>query len=107
MGLFEIARLDMGAADESSGLGRWSGGSSKGRKSPRDTVNDGLMIDSAGCRDDHVGSAIIAGEIGCEPAAIERAHRGWRAEDRSADRLLGKRDLLQLVPNEIVRRIFR
>src|SRR5204862_3752210 len=106
MGLLEIARLDMGASDESSRLRRWSGGASKGCKSSRNAVNDGLMIDSAGCRDDHVGSAIIAGKIRCETCAIERAHCGGRAKDGSPDRLLGERDLLQLVPNEIVGCIF-
>ncbi len=65
------------------------------------------MIDRAGGSDQHVGGAIVAGEIGGEPGTVERAHGRGRAQDRAADRLAGERGFLQPVPDEIVRGVFR
>src|SRR3974390_660866 len=46
-------------------------------------------------RSPHAGRAVVGREIGPQPPAIERAHRRAGAEDRAADRLIGKRGRLQ------------
>ena len=63
------------------------------------------MIDRAGRGHHDVRRAIVAGQIVAQPAAIERAHRLGRAEDRAAERLIGKGDDLQVLENKIVGRV--
>ena len=63
------------------------------------------MIDRAGRDDHHIGAAIVAREIRGEPRPVERTHRRAGTENRSPHRLTGKGDLLQPVPDEIVRGI--
>ena len=69
--------------------------------------DDVRVIDRAGRRHQHVGRAIVAREIGAQPRRTERAHGLRRAENRAADRLLGKREFLQALEHQIVRSVFR
>ena len=103
MRLFEVARLDAGAADEARRLRRRRLGAGKAREAPLDFRHDGLVLDRACRRDHHLGAAIVASEIGGEPRAVERSDGRGRAEDRSPDRLPGICRLLQPVPDEIIR----
>ena len=63
------------------------------------------MFDGAGGGHDDVRRAIVPGEIVAQFAVVERAHRFRRAQDRAAERLVGKGDDLQVLENEIVRRV--
>ena len=63
------------------------------------------MIDRARRRDHHIGRAIVAREVGAQPARIDRAHRLGRPEDRAPDRLVRERDALQVFEDEIVGRV--
>src|SRR6516165_11178034 len=105
MSLFEIARLDAGASDETCWLRRRWPRAGEARESSFDFRHHGLVLDCACRRHHHVGAPIVAAEIGGEPRAVERAHGCRRAEDGPTDRLVSESGLLQLVPDEIVRRI--
>ena len=63
------------------------------------------MIDCAGGGNHNVRTAIVPGEIIAQFCAVERTHRLRSAEDRAAERLVGKRDGLQMLENEIVGRV--
>jgi hypothetical protein len=67
---------------------------------------DGLVLDGSGGGHQHVGSAIVTRQISLDARRIERAHGLRRAENGTANRLIGKRGRLQAVEHQIVRRIF-
>ena len=70
-----------------------------------DLGEHGLMIDRAGGGDDDVRRLVIAHEIVAQLGVVERAHGLRRAEDRAAERLIGKRHHVQMFEDEIVRRV--
>ena len=71
-----------------------------------DVGDDRLMVDGARRRDHHVGRAIIAREVGAQPARVDRAHRLGCPQDRAPDRLVRERDALQIFEDQVVGRIF-
>ncbi len=63
------------------------------------------MIDGACGHQHHVRAVILGGEIRAEMGALEAAHAVGGAEDRSADRLVGKRRFLHEVEHDVLGRI--
>ena len=63
------------------------------------------MIDGAGGGDHDVRRAVVPGEVVAQFTAVERAHRLGGAENRAAERLIGKGDLLQMLENQVVGRV--
>jgi len=63
------------------------------------------MLDRARGGHHDVGRPIVTGEVGAQLAPVKRPHRFRRAQDGTAERLVGKRDELQMLENEIVGRI--
>ena len=63
------------------------------------------MIDGTGRGHDDIRRPIVSREIVAQFHAVERAHRLWRAENRAAERLVGKGDDLQVLENKIVRSV--
>ncbi len=105
MNLLEIALLDMGAAAEPRRLGRRTARTVERGEFLFHLGEHGLMIDGAGRGDDDVRRFIIACEILAQLGIVERAHRLGRAEDRAAERLIGKRHHVEMLEDDIVRRI--
>src|ERR1051325_1048290 len=63
--------------------------------------DDRRMVDGAGGGEDHAGPAIIASEVGTQARRIKRAHGLRRAEDGTANRLLGERRFLQAIEHQV------
>ena len=105
MHLFEVALLDMGAAAEPRRLGRRTGRAVERSKTLFHLGQHGLMLDGAGRGDDDVRRLVIAREIFAQLGVVERAHRLGRAEDRAAERLIGKRHHVEMLEDQIVRRV--
>src|SRR5690606_7525821 len=54
---------------------------------------------------DHARGAVVLGEIGAQALGREGAHGVGRAENRAADRLVGKSSFLKEIENDVVGRV--
>ncbi len=70
-------------------------------------VDDLVVLDPAGGRQDHVRGGVVAREIGEEIVAADRLDRGRGAQHRAAERLARQRRLLELVEDDVVGRVER
>src|SRR6516162_6097499 len=95
----------MGAAAESGRFREWTRRTIEPGKMTFDFGNDGAMLDRARGGHHDVGRPIVTGEVGAQLAPVKRPHRFRRAQDGTAERLVGKRDELQMLENEIIGRI--
>src|ERR1700689_4586160 len=95
----------MGTAAETRRFRHRAGGTVESGEALLDLGQHSLMLDRAGSGHHDVGRTIVARKIIAKPAAVERAYRFRRAQNRTAERLVGKGHDLQMLENEIVRRI--
>ncbi len=70
-----------------------------------DLSHEAVMIDGTGADDKHAVGGVVAVEIGADLVRRERQHGVGRAEDRAADRLVGKGGFGELVEDHIIGRV--
>ena len=105
MHLFKLALFDMSAAAKPRPGRRRPGGSVEAREVFFRLGDHGRMVNRTGGGDHDIRTTIMPGEVVAQFPAVERAHRLRRAEYRAAERLIGKRDGLQMLENKIVGRV--
>ncbi len=72
---------------------------------PLGQLHHALMGEVAGGGDDDVPRRVVAVHVIDQRAALERADHPFPSEHRASHRLLGKRRLLEMVEDDVVRRV--
>src|SRR3954447_6892203 len=103
MRLLKLAMHHAGAAlAEHRTLRLWRRCTAKTCKLSRHVVDDAPVIDGAGGGHYHIGPAIMRGEIAAQHVAIELLQRLGGSQQRTAHRLIGIAELVEVLEHDVV-----